>query len=304
MIAQSDPVSARGRNRAVFELERFGWGAHERLEISGRFSGLGDGPSGPPVLILRGPDGTHRLPVIPESSPELPEKAGRWQAAFAWPHASAPFDVALLALGSDLFVELPQPRAKRRPFGHQVLEVRPARNGDEAPSGEDGAPADLLRSRAELLAAQHEASMRRSDEELSRMRENLEAERTRRSTDAERFRQGLASVRAAAEEALAVEQSVARQLDADLRVAQEARRVNDALLTEARRELEAATASRQQAMSQANAEIDRLRMRVAALERGAEEADALRAQLDRGRADAESLRDGLAAAQKALGGAN
>ena len=48
----------------TFELKRFVWATPDRLEIDGRFVGLGDGPTGDAVLVLRGPERTHRLPAV------------------------------------------------------------------------------------------------------------------------------------------------------------------------------------------------------------------------------------------------
>src|SRR5215203_3952105 len=56
MVAEGDggrdqPAAA---NRERFELERFGWGAPDRLELSGTFVGLRETDPGPPVLVLWG----------------------------------------------------------------------------------------------------------------------------------------------------------------------------------------------------------------------------------------------------------
>ena len=66
---------------AIFELERFAWGAPDRLELSGRFIGLPDAPSDTPVLVLTGEEGVHRLPVDPDSLSGPPEDGLPWRAA-------------------------------------------------------------------------------------------------------------------------------------------------------------------------------------------------------------------------------
>src|SRR5918999_2061009 len=115
---------AGGQQRAgTFELERFVWGAPDRLEISGTFAGVGDPPAGSPLLVVRGNGDTHRLPAVLDSVSGPPADGHRWLAAFAWLEAPVAFDAAVLELG-DLVVELPEPGARRQLFRHQVLEVR------------------------------------------------------------------------------------------------------------------------------------------------------------------------------------
>ena len=92
---------------ATFELDRFTWAAPDRLELSGRFTGIGDAP-GDAVLVVRGLDWVQRLPAVPDTEP--PDTSGRWRAAFAWLEAPAAFDGATHELGGELSVELPAPR--------------------------------------------------------------------------------------------------------------------------------------------------------------------------------------------------
>ena len=106
---------------ATFELDRFAWAAPDRLELAGRFAGIGDAP-GDAILVVRGLDWVQRLPAVPGTEP--PDESGRWRAAFAWLEAPAAFDGATLELGDELIVELPAPRSRRRPFHHELLEVR------------------------------------------------------------------------------------------------------------------------------------------------------------------------------------
>src|SRR3954447_16262350 len=80
----------------TFSLERFSWGAPDRLEVTGVFSGVADEASGDPVLAVHGPDGTHRLPAIPEAEAGPPADGARWTASFAWQEAPVAFRRARL----------------------------------------------------------------------------------------------------------------------------------------------------------------------------------------------------------------
>jgi hypothetical protein len=182
----------------IFRLERFGWGAPDRLELSGKFVGWSGVMAEAPELVLRDAESVYRLPAVAEASSGVPEDGRRWHAVFAWPHAPTSFEEALLALGPEVVVELPEPGARRRPFGGQVLTVRRARDepdGSPAKAAADGA-LELLRSEAERVVAEGEledlpAVEQRTDEELVRVRQTLKAEREVWAAQAERFRQGI-----------------------------------------------------------------------------------------------------------------
>src|SRR4051794_12647404 len=62
---QGQPSPTPTTTRANFELERFTWGAPDRLELCGTFAGLRDIPVDAPVLVVSGPETMHRLPVVP-----------------------------------------------------------------------------------------------------------------------------------------------------------------------------------------------------------------------------------------------
>ena len=111
MTAGSDsrPASAKPvDDRPMFALDRFEWGAPDRLELVGTFSGLEDRPAAAPVLTVDGPDGPHRLPAVGDGAGP-PADGAPWAAAFAWLEAPVAFDHARLELGPALAVELPGP---------------------------------------------------------------------------------------------------------------------------------------------------------------------------------------------------
>lgn len=231
-----------------FELQRFAWGAPDRLELAGTFNGLDAPPADLPVLVLRGAERTHRLLAAADDVSGAPENGQPWRAAFVWQEAPAAFEAAVLQLGGELAVDLPEPGADDAEPGIVELPIR-LRPGT-----------DRLRLEAELLTAGEElreaqSALHRTEEELRRARADLEAEREGRAADAVRFREGLAHVRKSAEEALAAEQRTGDQLRDELTAASEAVAAKDAELTEVRGELEVAAAFR--------TEIDTLQKRLA-----------------------------------------
>jgi hypothetical protein len=249
--------------RTMFALERFAWDSPDRLELSGWFSGLpADARPTAPVLVVRGTDGTHRLPAVSTEDSAPPEEDHRWEAAFVWQEPPAPFDVAELQLGAGIVVGLPEPRPETREPGDQMLEVTHASAGGSA---------EQLRLEADLVATQEElresaSALEQTRDHLSRAREDLDAEHARHTADAERFREGIARVRESAERALAAEQATAQRLELDLR------RARDELMV--------------------------LREQVAEHERAGAEVEALRADLETARRRSDDAHARLREAQR------
>ena len=248
--------------RPMFSLDRFEWGAPDRLELTGRFSGLTGRPAADPILMVHGPDGPHRLPAIDDAGP--PADGVPWAVAFAWMEAPVAFERARLELGPEVAVELPAPGQGE---AGTWLPVSLADDGDGAadvPSAasDTGGAADRLRLELQLLDARQEleetrAAAQRAQEELDRAHADLAAERERAAADAERFREGLTTVRASADEAIS-----------------------------------AAELERSHAEQEAQAEIATLRGRVAALEPAADEVEAIRSELDEARSTLAAARTG------------
>ena len=101
----------------TFELERFVWATPDRLEIDGRFVGLGDTPPGDPVLVLRGEDQTHRLPAV--SNGAAMDDQGQWHAAFAWQEAPTAFGAVQLEPRDEPLPALPARPGRRRTEARQ-----------------------------------------------------------------------------------------------------------------------------------------------------------------------------------------
>src|SRR4051812_15221441 len=109
-----------------FVVERFNWGAPDRLEVAGTFSGLAIEAAGGAVLTVYGEDGSHRLPAI-DNGGGPPADGAHWAAEFAWLEAPVAFDRARLELGTSLAVELPAPGGEadgRPPAGRRVQGAR------------------------------------------------------------------------------------------------------------------------------------------------------------------------------------
>ncbi len=210
----------------TFELERFVWATPDRLEIDGRFVGLGDEPLADPVLVLHGEDRTHRLAAVTDGV--VGGNGGHWHAAFAWQEAPTAFGTAQLELGEELFVELPQPRWDTETSDLGVVDVRRRGGGQRL-----RLQADLLAVRSELAEAL--ASVERVEKELSRAREDLDAERAGRAADAQEFRAALAQAHSAAEQAVSealAEEAALRTRIAELASAgEEAERLRARLLS-------------------------------------------------------------------------
>jgi hypothetical protein len=322
MVAGEDQgghIRGSATPRATFELERFTWEAPDRLQVSGRFTGLGEVPPDAPVLVACGPERTHRLQALPESLSGSLEDGNPWSAEFAWQEPPVAFDAATLELGPEIVVELPQPSAKRRWVRGQTLEVRSTGNAasaertPEQPDGtgldmergsqlEDFSPgpgADRVRLEAELLAAHEEvrelrAAAERAREELARARDDLTSERDRHAGDAERFREGLASVQQSAADALTMQQSALQQAEAALRESQSAIEARDADLEQLRAQLEEAAAARAQAESDARTAARALRNHLAGLREARRAADKARADGEHLLSRLETIREAIA----------
>jgi len=266
----------------TFTVEHFGWGAPDRLVVTGTFSGLEPQSPADAVLTVFGEDGAHRLPAI--DGDDAPQVDGdRLTASFAWLETPVAFQHARLELGGSLAVDLDDPEAAADgdPLPVQMLDTPDEHDEPDARDGEppaaveaprrtadvDGA-ADRLRLETQLLEATEQledarATAREAEEALHRAQADLVAERERRAADGERFREGLAMVRRSAEEALA-----------------------------------AATDARAEAEEQVRNEITALRERIAELEPASAERDAARAELARAHEELDAARGALHATRE------
>jgi hypothetical protein len=134
----------------AFELECFEW-ADERLEVAGRWKGLGNRRLSRPVLTVETAT-ARRKRIVALPGGHMGAGAETWRASFAWPGDPADITGAALEVGGSLVVDLPLPdrrrRRRRRP---------PADQHDEALRAELGAlRGQVERLRAELAGRERE----------------------------------------------------------------------------------------------------------------------------------------------------
>jgi hypothetical protein len=196
-VSRGSKASAAATTPQVtFEVERFGWVSDDRLEITGRWSGLRGHRFLRPTLDIQ-VDGRHRrLLALLEHKPWAADDGDEWIAAFPWQGEPLQVDGAELALGPDLAVELPPPAGGR------------------------AAPADdASRPSAELLAAgrpraEIELELSAAREEGERLARELERLRATHAARIEEVQQRLSGEREAVVE-LKGELEAARKASAD-----------------------------------------------------------------------------------------
>jgi TolA-binding protein len=96
----------------AFELECFEW-AEERLEVAGRWKGLGPHRLNRPVLTVDTDTG-RRKRIVAMPGGHLGAAGETWRASFAWPGDPAEITGAELEVGGNLVVDLPLPDRRRR----------------------------------------------------------------------------------------------------------------------------------------------------------------------------------------------
>lgn len=284
----------------TFELERFVWTAPDRLELAGRFLGLGDAPLGAPGLAVPDGDSTHWLPVLADESGSPPVDKERWCVTFCWQEAPVAFNRAELHLGPETVVELPGPDMDLPAGSRPALKVRQEakvpgtavrrEEGEADPAIDPGNGRPQLES--ELSAARDElarlrAVSSRTEKELLAAQSELTELRQRNAADAARFREGLAAIRASAEDALRYEQEAAEQTRARLHRANEQVAAVKGEIAQQQKAFDEADLQRTQAQVEARSHTNRLAME---LEEMRQHAAGARAQAERAEADAASAR--------------
>jgi len=141
----------------AFELECFEW-ADERLEVAGRWRGLGTRRMNRPVLTLETESG-RRKRVVAMPGGHVGVTGEIWRASFAWPADPADITGAALEVGGQLVVDLPLPDRKRRRRRRSNAE----QSTDESVRLEVGAlRGQIDRLRAELAGREREIIALRS----------------------------------------------------------------------------------------------------------------------------------------------
>src|SRR5215217_1438487 len=143
----------------AFELECFEW-AEERLEVAGRWKGLGPRRLNRPVLTIETDTG-RRKRIVAMPGGHMGAAGETWRASFAWPGDPAEITGAELEVGGNVVVDLPLPdrRRRRRKRSHAADGAA----GDEATRAEIVAlRAQVERIRSELAAHERENMQLRS----------------------------------------------------------------------------------------------------------------------------------------------
>jgi hypothetical protein len=134
----------------AFELECFEW-AEERLEVAGRWKGLGPHRLNRPVLTIETDGRRKRIVAMPGG--HVGVAGDTWRATFAWPGDPAEITGAELEVGGSLVVELPLPDRRRRRRRRPAVDEP----DDEALRAEVGAlRGQIDRLRAELAGRERE----------------------------------------------------------------------------------------------------------------------------------------------------
>jgi hypothetical protein len=135
----------------AFELECFEW-AEERLEVAGRWKGLGSHRLNRPVLTVDTDTG-RRKRIVAMPGGHMGVAGETWRASFAWPSDPAEITGAELEVGGNLVVDLPLPDRRRRRRRRAIADQHP----DETLRAEVAAlRGQVDRLRAELAGRERE----------------------------------------------------------------------------------------------------------------------------------------------------
>jgi hypothetical protein len=251
-----------------FELERFSWTEPDRLEVTGRWTGLEGRRLGRPVLTLAIGDEQRRLTALPGGHLR---STGDWRALFVYDGDPAAVTSAELEVGRRLVVELPAPRKrKRRPDDSALKEERKRREAAEATIAERDSEITGLRDEAETALAERESEIETLREKLAAAeaeRGALQQETVQLRADLVARDEELEAARADVEERLAVERAAATEIREKLATARE--EAHSTMATEAqeterlRAELEAAREETERIVEAERAETARLREELA-----------------------------------------
>jgi hypothetical protein len=282
------PVSPSGV-RVAFELERFEVTGEDRLEVTGRWSGVRGLRFMRPSLTVRTEDGERSLLALLEHKPWAAEEGSDWTAAFPWQGAAPePGQMELAVAPSvvvDLAPDLPAPTRKRQSVSerYERERKRTRRLEDEAAelretaaalrATHEQALAEQSRLSNELSVAKSElATARREREQALRERDDATRERdrlTQQRDDAISQREAVESKQATAA-AEATEQALGREAELERLARQQHEQIElltrerDAALRQrekAQREIDHAARERDAAVDERN---DALTQRLAA----------------------------------------
>jgi hypothetical protein len=291
-MARRSPTAPPAPDAAVFEVERFGWTAPDRLELHGRWTGIRGVRFVRPTLTLRAADGVRRALALLEHKPWAAEDGVEWVAAFPWRGEAPEFESAELAVATDIEIALPPPKRagaaatpRKRATARKDaagVDTPPRERVVETPAADDALRAQLAgeramvqRLRAELDRARNAAaSSSRAGEREAEARARAEAERD--------------AIRAERDE-------VATERDAAVAARDAARRDRDALDEEHRTASEARARELRAVAGARDAAAGRLEALERELATARDQIERLGHELDAARRTPETLRHELAA---------
>lgn len=161
----------------AFDVERFAWATGDRLELSGRWSGIRGVRFVRPTLVLVDGDDHRRLLATLDDKPWPAEDGKPWTAAFPWEGEPMDAEAAELSVAPGIVLRVSPPDV---PDGRRRVREGGA-SAEPAPPGRRGLvqrAADT--ERAEAALAQERAARVRLEQEhtvLTRERDALRRER-------------------------------------------------------------------------------------------------------------------------------
>jgi hypothetical protein len=195
-MATLEPVQG-GTGEIAFELERYEFKGDDRVEISGRWSGVrGRRFIRPTLTVMTGGRGSRALADL-EHKPWAPEEGKLWMAAFSCTVEDATALEAELNVAPDITITLPAPgdgaatgaakgakreRPGREPRVRRELLERPApqRRSAARPSQESTARREVaaIKTTMDAAIADKERLLHESDAEKERLQGELAASKT------------------------------------------------------------------------------------------------------------------------------
>ena len=268
-MATLEPVQG-GTGEIAFELERYEFKGDDRVEISGRWSGVrGRRFIRPTLTVMTGGRGSRALADL-EHKPWAPEEGKLWMAAFSCTIEDATTLEAELNVAPDITITLPAPgdgaatgakRPKRERPGREprVLLERPAppRRSAARTSQESTARREVaaIKTTMDAAIADKERLLHESDAEKQRLQSELAASKTEQAqlrarveeltAELDRAVAARTSALAARDQALETSERSLADRDAAVQAQEEALAARDAAL-ESR---DAAVAMREEALN-------------------------------------------------------
>jgi hypothetical protein len=277
-MAREPTPTAEASPAVAFEVERFGWTASDRIEVTGRWFGLRGHRFMRPALIVESGDERRRLLALLEHKPWAADDGEPWTAAFGWEGPKVDVSGAELSVAPSVAVELPPPT----PRGGRVRSPKGGGGGRTAGAGRTGP----------RIAAHGERRVETLERDLAAARAELEELRAERDSAARAARRETAALRAQVAEARARVRTLEEEADAETAAAAGAAR-------------DAAARAGAEAVAERDAIAAERDAAVTARDEAEQARDAAAAERDvavDARVEAEQARDAAAAERDALAG--